>query len=325
MTGTPGAPTRVIVGLDVGTTSTKAVAFGLGVPWRHVAAREYPLLEPRPGWQVQDPETVLAAVSSTLADCAAAIGTSDVVALSVNTAMHGLIGLDAAMRPLTPLVTWADARAREESRELQLDVRTSGDSTRTAVLDAIRRTVRAECDASGSPQEPEFALFDGFPLTDNVPAATSAAPDSASWSPARTSTVGDSPVQDHELPAHPAPLDLRQNGRCTDRSAPTTPTFTVTPSRADGLASRPGPRPAGAPGRSRAREAGREPVVPQAEEGDDGRARGPEQVRGRGQPAADRRPVRPEPARAGPAGRTPPGPTAGGRRRPTSCPDRPGT
>ena len=47
----------------MGTTATKVVAFGLGSPWRHAASREYPLLEPQPGWQVQDPDTVLGAVS----------------------------------------------------------------------------------------------------------------------------------------------------------------------------------------------------------------------------------------------------------------------
>src|SRR3954465_7054514 len=55
---------------------------------------------------------------------------------------------------------------------LQLNVRTFSDATRTAILDAIQRIVRAECEASGSPKEPEFELFDRFPLTDNDPAAT---------------------------------------------------------------------------------------------------------------------------------------------------------
>ena len=55
---------------------------------------------------------------------------------------------------------------------LQLNVRTYSDATRTAVLDAIQRVVRAECDASGCPEEPDFELFDRFPLTDNDGAAT---------------------------------------------------------------------------------------------------------------------------------------------------------
>ena len=50
---------------------------------------------------------------------------------------------------------------------LQLNVRTYDEQTRSAVLEAIERIVRAECEASGSPREPEFELFDRYPLTDN--------------------------------------------------------------------------------------------------------------------------------------------------------------
>src|SRR3954469_15665578 len=55
---------------------------------------------------------------------------------------------------------------------LQLNVRTFSEATRGAVLEAIRRIVTAECQASGSPREPEFELFDRFPLTDNDSATT---------------------------------------------------------------------------------------------------------------------------------------------------------
>jgi amidohydrolase len=55
---------------------------------------------------------------------------------------------------------------------LQLNVRTYSERTRTTVLDAIRRIVTAECQASGSPKDPEFELFDRFPLTDNDGATT---------------------------------------------------------------------------------------------------------------------------------------------------------
>jgi amidohydrolase len=55
---------------------------------------------------------------------------------------------------------------------LQLNVRTYSEATRGAVLDAIQRIVRAECQASQSPREPDFELFDRFPLTANDGAAT---------------------------------------------------------------------------------------------------------------------------------------------------------
>ena len=55
---------------------------------------------------------------------------------------------------------------------LQLNIRTHTEATRTVVLEAIHRVVRAECQASGCPKEPEFELFDRFPVTDNDRAAT---------------------------------------------------------------------------------------------------------------------------------------------------------
>ena len=51
--------------------------------------------------------------------------------------------------------------------ELQLNIRTYSRQTRTTMLDAIRRIVTAECQASGSPREPGFEVFDQYPLTDN--------------------------------------------------------------------------------------------------------------------------------------------------------------
>ncbi|RBY83837.1 amidohydrolase [Geodermatophilus sp. TF02-6] len=55
---------------------------------------------------------------------------------------------------------------------LQLNVRTFTDTTRSTILDGIKRIVRAECQASSCPKEPEFELFDQFPLTDNDGATT---------------------------------------------------------------------------------------------------------------------------------------------------------
>ncbi len=118
---TPGAGAEVVLGLDVGTTATKAVAVDLGTAWQHVAQRGYPLLQPAPGQAVQDPQAVLAAVDGALGEAVAAVhrAGATVVALSVSTAMHGLLALDEDGDPLTPLLTWADARAAEQARGLR--------------------------------------------------------------------------------------------------------------------------------------------------------------------------------------------------------------
>jgi gluconokinase len=114
-----GPSGEVIIGLDVGTTATKAVAFELGTDWRYTALREYPLTAPQPGWQVQDPGAISTAVAEALTECVAAVGDAPVVAVSVSTAMHGLVGLDDQREPLTSLITWADARSADEARGLR--------------------------------------------------------------------------------------------------------------------------------------------------------------------------------------------------------------
>lgn len=56
---------------------------------------------------------------------------------------------------------------------LQLNLRSYSQQTRQRMMDAIQRIVRAECQASRSPRDPDFETFDSFPLTDNDPGATS--------------------------------------------------------------------------------------------------------------------------------------------------------
>jgi gluconokinase len=114
-------PAEVVIGVDVGTTATKAVAFGLGAAWRRTAIREYPLLQPAAGRQVQDPDVVAAAVVAALAEVVAASAGARVAGVSVSTAMHGLLALDDTMAPLTPVVTWADSRSAAEAAALRAD------------------------------------------------------------------------------------------------------------------------------------------------------------------------------------------------------------
>lgn len=113
------AGSRVVIGLDVGTTAAKVSAFALGGGWRTGAGHEYPLQQPRPGWEVQDPEVMWRALHEGLADVASELGDAQVVGIGVSTAMHGLLALDAERRPITPLLTWADSRAAEQAMRLR--------------------------------------------------------------------------------------------------------------------------------------------------------------------------------------------------------------
>jgi hippurate hydrolase len=55
---------------------------------------------------------------------------------------------------------------------IELNVRSYNDQTRANILDAVRRIVAAECQASQSPRDPDIELFDRFPPTDNDPDTT---------------------------------------------------------------------------------------------------------------------------------------------------------
>ena len=55
---------------------------------------------------------------------------------------------------------------------IELNIRAYDNGMRTRLIDAIKRIVNGECAASGSPQEPEFEVFDEYPLTNNDVAVT---------------------------------------------------------------------------------------------------------------------------------------------------------
>jgi len=116
--GRSGGAPPVVIGVDIGTTSTKAVAYD--IRGRQLAGNSaaYPLDEPQPGYAEQDPRRILDAVRESIRATVAELD-RPVAGLSFSTAMHSLIGLDAGGDPLTPSITWADARASRQAERLR--------------------------------------------------------------------------------------------------------------------------------------------------------------------------------------------------------------
>ncbi|NIA13022.1 MAG: hypothetical protein GWP08_02995 [Nitrospiraceae bacterium] len=73
-----------LLGLDIGVTGAKAVAFDLDGRVVASAYREYPLLSPQPGWQESDPNHVWQCVKEILAETAAATSADPIQALAVS-------------------------------------------------------------------------------------------------------------------------------------------------------------------------------------------------------------------------------------------------
>jgi gluconokinase len=114
---------NVVLGVDIGTTSAKAVAFDPDARELGRGEAGYPLLEPEHGQAVQDPAVVVDATLAAIraATTAAREQGAQIAALSFSGAMHSLVGLDAQGRALTPLVTWGDMRATEQAERLRAE------------------------------------------------------------------------------------------------------------------------------------------------------------------------------------------------------------
>lgn len=109
----------LVIGLDLGTTSTKAVAFAVDGTQLASASHGYTLDTPYPGHAVQDPQAILAAAYAAVRDVVAQIGHQRIAGISFSSAMHSLLALDASYRPLTPVVTWGDTRAGVHAERLR--------------------------------------------------------------------------------------------------------------------------------------------------------------------------------------------------------------
>lgn len=115
--------TQVVIGVDVGTTTAKATAFDSDGGEHGHGEVGYPLDDPQPGEAVQDPGEVVAATLQAIRDAAgqAQDAGCEVAGLSLSAAMHALVALDDAGRPLTPLITWADTRATGQAERLRAE------------------------------------------------------------------------------------------------------------------------------------------------------------------------------------------------------------
>lgn len=100
----------VIIGVDVGTSGTKAIAITDRGQLLASALREYPLSSPKPNWAEQDPADWRAATLAVLAELCTKIDSKNVVALGLTGQMHGAVFMDADNKVLRSALLWCDQR-----------------------------------------------------------------------------------------------------------------------------------------------------------------------------------------------------------------------
>ena len=104
---------KYVIGVDIGTTATKAVLFepnGAVVASHQI---EYPLYSPTPNTAEQDPNEILKAVVSSISHImqTAVVKPDSILCVSFSSAMHSVIAVDEKGEPLTRCITWADNRS----------------------------------------------------------------------------------------------------------------------------------------------------------------------------------------------------------------------
>ena len=107
-----------LLGVDIGTTGAKALAFNVeGRPLGH-AYREYGMREPQPGWAEWDPQCLWESIEAAIGEaghCAAAMG-DPVTALAIACLGLTIVPVDGRGQPTYPFLVAQDARAEAEAR-----------------------------------------------------------------------------------------------------------------------------------------------------------------------------------------------------------------
>jgi sugar (pentulose or hexulose) kinase len=124
-----------VIGVDIGTQSTKAVLVGRGGAILAQASRSYAPDTPRPNWAEQWPDVWLHAVEQCVAEVARTRDV-DVKALCVSSLYGGSgIPVDGAMQALHPCLIWMDRRAEAQVAWVKshVDLQRLGDITGNGV------------------------------------------------------------------------------------------------------------------------------------------------------------------------------------------------
>ncbi|RYG53723.1 MAG: gluconate kinase [Chitinophagaceae bacterium] len=110
---------KYILGIDIGTTNTKAVAYDLqGKPVAQ-ANSTYPFISEHERFHELDPRALFNAVIDVMKGVLDKIPPEQLAGVSFSSAMHGLIAVDDKGEPLTNMITWADLRSHEYAMRLK--------------------------------------------------------------------------------------------------------------------------------------------------------------------------------------------------------------
>ncbi len=103
----------MFLGIDLGTSSLKALVLDADGSIVGTGSAAYPLLTPQPGWAEADPEAWWQAVAIAVPQ-AAGVHASEIAAIGLSGQMHGVVLSDELGHALRPAILWADSRTRRQ-------------------------------------------------------------------------------------------------------------------------------------------------------------------------------------------------------------------
>lgn len=128
----------LVLALDVGTSSVRALLFdATGALVRDIDAQIPYQLETAPeGAACVDADALVESTAHAVDGALAAAGAlaGRITAVALDTFWHSLLGLDAAGRPVTPVLTWADTRAQAAARALRSERDEAATHARTGAV-----------------------------------------------------------------------------------------------------------------------------------------------------------------------------------------------
>lgn len=113
------ASARMYLGIDLGTSSVKAVAIDQSGAVRASATRPLQVSHPRPRWSEQDPASWWTATEGAVDDVLKQVDARQVAAIGLSGQMHGATLLDKSDNILRPAILWNDGRSDQECAELE--------------------------------------------------------------------------------------------------------------------------------------------------------------------------------------------------------------
>jgi xylulokinase len=100
-----------LLGIDLGTSSVKAVVINLRGAVKAIGAAEYPILTPRVGYAEQEPAEWWRATVVAVRQAISAAGRPEILGIGFSGQMHGFVLIDQHGEPVRPAIIWADQRS----------------------------------------------------------------------------------------------------------------------------------------------------------------------------------------------------------------------